>query len=158
MRASDALDASVITERLLVGAAPLGPTAVSRLLTMGVTHVLDCRTPRPDPPLTAVTDGLVWGAAPTEDDGMTHGTAWYATCLTFARSALGQDGTHLFCHCGAGVNRGPAAAYAILRWQGWTPEAARTRILTCRPQARPRYFHDADRCLSALGVASEENP
>ncbi|WP_404868502.1 hypothetical protein ACI1MP_10565 [Kitasatospora griseola] len=152
------LDAHTVTGRLLLGAAPDSPAAVDELLALGVTHVLDCRTPRPAPPPAATCPDLVWHSAPTEDDGASRGAGWYAACLAFAEIALREDGARLYCHCAAGVNRSPAAAYAILRGQGWTPLTARARILTRRPQARPHYFEDADRCLHELGIAEGETP
>ncbi|MEU9047375.1 MULTISPECIES: hypothetical protein [unclassified Kitasatospora] len=145
-----------MTGCLLLGAAPDSPAAVSELLAMGVTHVLDCRTPRATPPPAAICPDLVWHSAPTEDDGASRGIDWYTACLAFAELALREDGARLYCHCAAGVNRSPAAAYAILRGQGWAPLTARARILTRRPQARPRYFEDADRCLRELGIAEQE--
>ncbi|RZU18322.1 dual specificity protein phosphatase family protein [Streptomyces sp. BK239] len=158
MRAEPALDAQPVTEWLLVGAAPEGPPAVRALLELGVTHVLDCRTPRPVPPLAAVCPDLVWHTAPTADDGASRGADWYAACVSFAELAAREDGARLYCHCAAGVNRSPAAAYAILRARGWEPATARDRILTCRPKARPLYFEDAERCLRELGLAEQESP
>ena len=150
------LDAHNVTGHLLLGAAPDSPAAISELLALGVTHVLDCRTPRPAPPPAAICPRLVWHSAPTEDDGTSRGADWYAACLAFADLALREAGARLYCHCAAGVNRSPAAAYAILRGHGWAPATARDRILTRRPQARPRYFEDADRCLRELGIAERE--
>lgn len=153
-----ALDAHMVTGNLLVGAAPDSPALVAQLLAMDVTHVLDCRTIRTTPPPAAVCQGMVWHSAPSEDDGASRGTAWYADCLAFAELALGKDGARLYCHCAAGINRAPAAAYAILRARGWSPTAARVRVLTRRLQAQPRYFEDAETCLRELGVVGREAP
>ncbi|MFD9107046.1 hypothetical protein [Streptomyces bottropensis] len=77
--------------------------------------------------------------------------------MSFAERASLGEGARLYCHCAAGVNRSPAAAYAILRSRGWEPATARARILTRRPEARPRYFDDAERCLRELGFAEQES-
>lgn len=148
----------MVTTRIMVGAAPDSPAMVSRLLAMNVSHVLDCRTTRASPPPAALCGSLVWHSAPTEDDGGSRGTAWYATCIAFAELALAASGVRLYCHCASGINRAPAAAYAILRAKGWTAVAARDRILSRRPQAQPRYFQDAERCLRELGLVEQETP
>ncbi|NUK13979.1 protein-tyrosine phosphatase family protein [Streptomyces lunaelactis] len=157
MCAERGLDAQQVTEWLLVGAAPDSPLAVGELLELGVTHVLDCRTLRPVPPPAATCPDLVWHSAPTADDGTSRGADWYASCVAFAELASREESARLYCHCAAGVNRSPAAAYAILRSRGWPPPSARARILTRRPQARPRYFEDAERCLHELGFAEQGN-
>ncbi|OIJ91692.1 protein-tyrosine phosphatase family protein [Streptomyces colonosanans] len=150
------LDAHPVTSWLLLGAAPDSTRAVDELLGLGVTHVLDCRTPRPMPPPAAICSGLVWCSAPTEDDGASRGTDWYSACLAFAERAAREENARLYVHCAAGVNRSPAAAYTILRSRGWTASAARSRILACRAQARPRYFEDAEQCLVELGLVEQE--
>jgi hypothetical protein len=152
------LDAHPVTNWLLLGAAPESTLAVDELLDRGVTHVLDCRTPRRVPPPAAIRPGLVWCSAPTADDGASRGTDWYTACVTFAALAARENSARLYVHCAAGVNRSPAAAYTILRSRGWTASAARARILTSRVQARPRYFEDAELCLAELGLAQQERP
>lgn len=151
-----ALDGQLVTRNLVVGAAPDSPALVAQLLAMHVTHILDCRTRRAEPPPAAVCQGVVWHSAPSEDNGASRGTAWYADCLAFAERALAKEGARLYCHCAAGINRAPAAAYAILRARGWSPTAARVRVLSRRPQAQPRYFEDAETCLRELGVVGRE--
>jgi hypothetical protein len=48
------------------------------------------------------------------------------------------------------VNRSPAAAYVILRSQGWSPSAARGLILQRRPAATATYFQDAELSVGQL--------
>ncbi|MBT2527450.1 dual specificity protein phosphatase family protein [Streptomyces sp. ISL-99] len=158
MGAELCLDAHAVTNWLLLGAAPDSTRAVDELLERGVTHVLDCRTPRQAPLPAAIRPGLVWCSAPTEDDGASRGTDWYAACVTFAERAAREENARLYVHCAAGVNRSPAAAYTILRSRGWAASAARARILTSRAEARPRYFEDAEQCLAELGLAEQERP
>ncbi|MEJ8650661.1 hypothetical protein WKI65_21810 [Streptomyces sp. MS1.AVA.3] len=152
------LDAHPVTNWLLLGAAPDSTLAVSELLGRGVTHVLDCRTPRRVPPPAAICPGLVWCSAPTADDGASRGNDWYTACVAFAELAAREENTRLYVHCAAGVNRSPAAAYAILRSRGWAASTARARVLTSRAQARPRYFEDAEQRLAELGLAEQERP
>lgn len=150
------LDAHPVTSWLLLGAAPDSTRAVDELLGRGVTHVLDCRTPRPMPPPAAICPGLVWSSAPSEDDGASRGTDWYSACLAFAELAAREENARLYVHRAAGVNRSPAAAYTILRSRGWKASAARARILACRAQASPRYFEDAEQRLAELGLIEQE--
>ncbi|MCX4971117.1 hypothetical protein OHA98_41670 [Streptomyces sp. NBC_00654] len=152
------LDAHPVTTWLLLGAAPDSTRAVGELLNRGVTHVLDCRTPRPMPPPAAICPSLVWCSASTKDDGASRGTDWYSACVAFAERAAREDNARLYVHCTAGANRSPAAAYAILRSRGWAASTARDRILTRRTQARPRYFEDAEQCLAELGLTDQERP
>jgi hypothetical protein len=152
MRDKTILDANPVTEQLLVGAAPQDPEQVAHLLTLGATHVLDCRTRRSPLPPAATSRSLVWRCVPSTDDGTSRGVAWYAACIAFADQALCERTSKLYCHCAAGVHRAPVAVYAILRARGLTAIDARAQVLEGRPQARPRYFDDADRCLSELGI------
>jgi len=59
----------------------------------------------------------------------------------------------LYCHCAAGINRGPSTAYAILIALGLRHHEARAMIVTHRPQTivGMRYADDAERAITALG-------
>ncbi len=141
---------------LAVGAHVDTPELLAQARARGVTHVLDCRTPRSRPPAAAACLDISWLNLPCEDDGSSRGDAWYADCLRFAASVCGSpDGTShgtLLVHCAAGANRSPAACYAILRAHRWSAADARSLVLGRRPGATDRYFPDADQALQRLGV------
>lgn len=147
--AAGALDISFVTDWLAVGAAILTPAQLAAALDYGVTHVLDCRTPRREPPLAATCERVAWLSAPTEDDGQARGAQWYKGCLQ-ASNAVHPDRHLIYVHCAEGVNRSPAAAYVILRSHGWSPTAAARLILRRRPAAMCTYFQDAEANVARL--------
>jgi rhodanese-related sulfurtransferase len=147
--AVDALDLSFVTDWLAVGAAIHTPAHLAAVLGYGVTHVLDCRTPRHDRPPAAACGCIAWFSAPTEDDGTPRGAAWYASCLR-AADAVHPDRHVIYVHCAKGANRSPAAAYVILRSHGWSPAAAGAVIVRRRPAATGAYFRDAEETVGQL--------
>lgn len=56
-------------------------------------------------------------------------------------------------NCWSGKNRGPSAAYAVLRDLGYTPGAAESLIRKARPKVILLYRRDADEALQRMGVA-----
>lgn len=146
---ADVLDMSFVTDWLAVGAAILSPGHLVTALGYGVTHVLDCRTPRHEPPLAAACGCIEWFCAPTQDDGTPRGAPYYASCLQ-AADAVHPDRHLLYVHCAMGANRSPAAAYVILRSKGWSPEAASAAILRRRAVATAAYFSDAEASVGQL--------
>lgn len=147
--AADALDMSFVTDWLAVGAAILTPAHLAAALGYGITHVLDCRTPRHDRPPAAACSSIAWFSAPAEDDGTPRGARWYASCLQ-AADAVQPDRHLIYVHCAKGANRSPAAAYVILRSHGWGPAAAGAVILRRRPVATGAYFLDAEATVGQL--------
>jgi hypothetical protein len=147
--AARVLDVSFVTDWLAVGAAILSPAHLATALGYGVTHVLDCRTRRHEPPPAARCGCITWFCAPTEDDGTPRGPRYYASCLQ-AADAVHPDRHLIYVHCAKGANRSPAAAYAILRSKGWSPDAAGAAILRRRQVATATYFRDAEACVKQL--------
>jgi protein-tyrosine phosphatase len=145
-------DFSVITPRLVTGAAITDPEDVAALITAGVTHVIDCRDDFDDSELLA-DHGLLYLWNGTPDDGTTKPPAWFDRSLSFALPAIAQPRTKIYAHCAAGVNRGPSTAYAILRALGWLPTVADALIRSKRPQVGLAYAGDADNAIFALGYA-----
>lgn len=155
---------SVITDRLLVGGGPATAEDVQDLLNMGITHIIDCRSDLDDATLLDPAGKFNYLWNPTEDDGGVKPVAWFEKSINFGRPVLLDTGRlglgtalKLYCHCQAGVNRGPSTAYAIAR-AAWGLLAEDTKILI--RAHRPvdifglRYAPDADRALAALGYTN----
>jgi protein-tyrosine phosphatase len=142
--------ANWITERLATGGALSGSADVDTLKAAGITAVIDCQAEHDDGPLFA-DSGIAYVWNPTADDGQTKPPEWFARSLAFALAFLSQPRQYVLAHCGAGVNRGPSTAFAVLRALGLTHGEAMLIVTTGRPQAQVRYANDADRAVQALG-------
>jgi hypothetical protein len=129
-----------ITTRLAVGSAITGQADVQALLAAGVTHIIDCCVEEDDSSyLAGAGCSYLWN--PTSDDGQTKQPAWFQRSIEF------------YCHCSAGINRGPSTAYSILRSLGFGRDEMLTLIRLKRPATIVgiRYAADADAAIKALG-------
>lgn len=143
-------DFSVITARLATGAAVSSAEDVAALKAAGVTAVVDCRGEFDDGPLLAGSGlAYLWNGA--QDDGQHKPPSWFAASLAFALPLIAQPHQMVYCHCAAGVNRGPSTAYAVLLALGWLPASAEALIRSCRPQVGLAYAGDARDAVTALG-------
>jgi protein-tyrosine phosphatase len=142
-------DFDMVTARLATGAAISRPDDVLALAAVGVTHVLDCRDDFDDGPLLSQS-GCVYLWNPTPDDGQPKPDLWWRQTLSFAVNAYSRLGTCVYAHCAAGINRGPSAAYAIMRACWGLPSAASiSMIKIARPQALVGYAADFERYWAA---------
>ena len=145
-------DFTFVTARLATGAAISSQADVDALVAAGITHCIDCRIEFDDTPLLAGS-GMAYLWNGTADDGTHKGTAWFASSLTFALPMFTLPHTKLYCHCAAGVNRGPSTAYACMQALGWSAADAEAAIRAARPQVGLAYKGDADAAVAALGYA-----
>ena len=145
-------DFTFVTVRLATGAAISSPDDVAALKAAGITAVVDCRGEFDDTPLLAGSGmGYLWDG--TADDGQPKPPSWFAPALAFALPLLAQPGQRVYCHCAAGVNRGPSMAAAIMIASGFTSADAAAVIRQARPQVGLAYLQDAARAVPALGYA-----
>ena len=118
-----------ITERIAVG----GQIArITDLTKVGITHVINCQYEHDDrrfPDASLVQ--IHW--YPQLDDGTPRDRASVLAAVKFGLDALAQPETKVYCHCAAGVNRGPTMGYALLRALGIPSDEAIARIRTARP-------------------------
>ena len=145
---------SKITERLYTGGGIENIRDVATLVNEGVTHVIDARADKDDASLLLrVHPTLIYLWNPTEDDGEPKPTEWFDNALQFGIRALSRPSCTVFCHCSAGVNRGPSLVYTIMRAQGWCESAAKLLIHRKRPETQNgiRYANDAEIALRNLG-------
>jgi hypothetical protein len=154
---ADELDWDVIPEsnagagRIGVGGGIWASTHVDRLVDAGFTHVV-CAAEE----LEALSVRLAGGRLTvlpngTDDDGEPKSPSWFGRIVRFALAALRDPKAKVYFHCAAGVNRGPSAAYVVLRALGHTPADASRLIRDARPKAGILYADSADAALEALG-------
>ena len=143
-------DFAIITSRLATGAAVSSPDDVLALQQAGITAVIDCRAEFDDGQLLAGA-GLanLWNG--TDDDGQPKPVSWFAASLGFALPLIAQPHQLVYCHCAAGVNRGPSTAYAVMLALGWDSDAAANTIRAARPQVGLAYAGDARAAVASLG-------
>jgi protein-tyrosine phosphatase len=127
-----AVSFNFVTERLIVGGEISSKADVDQLVAEGITHVIDMREEFDDDTLNDHRITILW--LPQVDDGTMRPLGQYRKGIQFALPALSSANTKVFCHCSAGVNRGPTMCYAILRAFGLPPEEAISRIREARPE------------------------
>jgi protein-tyrosine phosphatase len=128
---------------------------VQALVTAGITHIIDCRDDFNDAPLLAGQSAIsyLWNGVPDDGDPATHGDAWFAKSIGFALPALSGPHTKVYCHCAAGVNRGPSTAFAIMLASGFTAADAEAVIRAARPVVGLAYKTEAVASVSNLGYS-----
>jgi protein-tyrosine phosphatase len=148
-------DFNFVTTRLATGAAITGSVDVLALAAAGITHVIDCRDDFDDTPLLASHAAIsyLWNGMPDDGDPATHGDAWFGKSLAFALPALSSPHTKVYCHCAAGVNRGPSTAFAIMLASGFTPSDAESIIRAARPVVGLAYKTEAIASATNLGYS-----
>lgn len=147
---------SKITERLYCGGLIANEEELSHLIEHeGITHVIDAMAEINDYPLLKQHPKINYIWLGVADDGQPKPKEWFDRAITFALQAYQTPGAIIYCHCAAGVNRGPSLAYAILRSLGDTRSEAYDRIKAARPQAMIAYKPDADRALIKLGWTND---
>jgi protein-tyrosine phosphatase len=127
-----AVSFNFVTERLIVGGEISSKADVDQLVAEGITHVIDMREEFDDDTLNDHRITILW--LPQVDDGTMRPLGQYRKGIQFALPALSSANTKVFCHCSAGLNRGPTMCYAILRAFGLPPEEAISRIREARPE------------------------
>ena len=121
-------DVSFITPRLAVGGM-VHDYEIPEIQALGITHIINVNWPdRPEHAEVVLSFRHLDLAV--LDDGLPKLPAWFHAGLDFANT-LGPD-DKLLVHCGHGVNRSPAMAYAILR--AWGYDDAEAIVRAARPQ------------------------
>jgi protein-tyrosine phosphatase len=147
------VDFDLITTRVATGAALSSEADVQALVDAGITHVVDARAEFHDAHLFVSHQSISYLWNPTEDDGQHKPPEYFAKTLSFALPALALPHTKVYCHCAAGVNRGPSNALAVMVAQGWTLGGAMALLRAARPQAQASYANDAAAAVRELGYA-----
>lgn len=108
----------------------------SELVQAGVTHVLRLCHESGKYERT----GLHIMYHTTEDDGKLKGEEYWRFIMSYAQGVLEFPGRKLYVHCKQGINRGPAAVYAILRAQGYSKKDAWYMIRLARPKVGTKWY------------------
>lgn len=127
------MDFNFVTDRIAVGAAISSKADLDELVSQGITHILDMRAEFDDSTLNDPAVTVLW--LPQVDDGTMRPPGQYRRGVQFAYQALAlPEAVKVYCHCAAGVNRGPTMCYALLRAFGIKQPDAIQMIRTARPQ------------------------
>lgn len=150
----------VVERRLLVGDHHylLDPVCHSGLREAGVTDIFDCMDAAEEltifskpaylPPTFALGHRHNFR---TSDDGQRKPPAYWRSIITEASHVLSNPLATIYVHCWAGINRGPAAGYAILRGvMGYSTSSAVETITLARPELGMAYFEDVERALKEM--------
>jgi len=145
-----------VLPRLAVGSAPSTTADVRRLVTLGVTDVLDLRLHPVDLGVDTSNasaiyagTGIRYHSTPMHDNGTQKTVAQYVDAVSFVRDALAKANTKVFVHCAAGQYRSPAVVYAVLRAMGDSHETAWARITGVR-QVYDQYEPGAEASVPYL--------
>jgi protein-tyrosine phosphatase len=126
-----------VTERIAVGGAIGDINGLNELIAQGITHIIDMQAEFDDQTLRDSRVTVLW--LPQEDDGTPRPPGHYLQGARFAYAMLAIPEHKIYCHCAAGVNRGPTMCYALLRSFGIPKEEAIGMIQKARPQVG--FFH-----------------
>lgn len=122
------VDVTFVAPQLAVGGM-VHPDEILALQNLGITHILNVNWPdRPEYP--EVVAAFSHCDLPIRDDSKIKPASWFQAGIEFAATMGLSD--KLLVHCGHGVNRSPAMAYAILR--SWGIEDAESVLRSARPQ------------------------
>lgn len=152
------VDYDFVHPRIATGGAIYSPDDVDTLIRSGITHVVTQAAE-----LDYETHALLAGRLPhlrngRGDDGIWKGKDWFAPVLDFTADALRDPNAKVYIHCGAGINRGPSGAYAVLRGLfGYSPDAAMEALNTARPITKHGVAYQlcADVALKELGYTKD---
>jgi protein-tyrosine phosphatase len=126
------MDLSWITGRIAVGGGIWNAKNMTEVAGAGVTHIIDMQLEFDDRPLAEpVGVQVLWN--PIDDDFQPKPAEVFREGISFARTALNEDGSKVLIHCAAGVHRAPMMALALLCSLGWTLPDAMALIELRRP-------------------------
>jgi hypothetical protein len=142
-----------INGRLATGGGIQAAADAQTLLAAGVNTIIDCCEQNDQALLSPFAPGIQYLWNPTADDGAKKPPQWFKASLDFALPLLSKPGHRVYCHCSAGVNRGPSTTFAILIALGLTAQDAEAMIRKARPQVGLRYMQDAMAAVKLLGYS-----
>ena len=126
------MDLSWITGRIAVGGGIWNAKNMTVVVGAGVTHIIDMQLEFDDRPLAEPLGvQALWN--PIDDDFLPKPAEVFRDGISFARTALDDDGSKILIHCAAGVHRAPMMALALLCSLGWTLPDAMALIELRRP-------------------------
>lgn len=145
------VDFNWISNRLATGGFIISKEGLSLMKSNGITHIINCAADFNEQSLFTRDLSFEYLFVGVNDDFKPKSVDWFKSIIDFGLSALSKPGSKVYCHCAAGINRGPSGAYAILRAQGFTKEIAELLIKKNRPIAGIAYKDSADIAITKLG-------
>lgn len=133
-RSVDILDVSLVTENLVIGAAPRSSDGIKRLKVLGFSYVIDLRAERKQSDILVQTQEISVSWVPTYDDWR-HKSAEFYRDLTNVLNSILNNGEKLLVCCGAGEHRAPLAGVLALVTIGYSLEAAVATVQEARTGA-----------------------
>jgi len=145
-----------VLPRLAIGSAPQTASDARRLVSLGVTDVLDLTMhPNDQGEDTGVAGaiyegtGIRYHSVPMRDNGVQKTVAQYVDAVTFVKDALERRGSKVLVNCLAGQYRSAGTLYAVLRAMGDSPDEAWARITAVRTVYR-QYLPGAEAAVPYL--------
>ena len=142
--------------RIGVGGGIWSSADVDRLVEAGFTHVVCAAEELDALSVRLAGDRLTVLPNGTDDDGRPKSPSWFGRILSFSLDALRDPNGRVYFHCAAGINRGPSAAYVVLRALGHTRTEAFRLIRDARSEAGILYADSADAALERLGLTGTD--
>ncbi len=142
------LEYAWVTPRLAVGPAIVTVENMMRLAAGGVTHVLNVETEFDDSRITGNT-GITVRWLPQPDDLRPKPPEWFEQGVGFVEEALSREGSRVYVHCLAGIQRSPMMLLAYLCATGMELDKAMDAIMSARPEANfpLAYLHSVKQFL-----------
>ncbi len=109
----------------------------------GITHYIAVHGERDDSEFVHANSNIICIVEGVDDNGTPRDPQWFEDVTSAALEILEDPNAVIMTTCWMGVNRGPSAAYAILRALGWESVPALRAIRTARPIAGIIYAPDA---------------
>lgn len=141
------INLNFVSRRIAVGGGTLDEKAVTGLLAIGITHVVNCI----DGDDSLFTTRMSYLPNPTPDNGQRKEAEWFRRSITFCNQALVMPSNKVYIHSTHGLNRAPATALAVMMAYGLKLEEAEDMIRHARPDVELRYKADAVLAMSILG-------
>jgi len=150
------LDISAVTERVAIGAAPKTVNAVQRLISFGLSQVIDLRAERKNTDILVTTNGIRVSWVPTYDDWQAKSFEFFEELQNALISVLKNDHRKLLICCGAGEHRAPLAGVLALVMMGYPLNTAMVMIQRARSVAEllPVYISSLKQFLESTNQDS----
>jgi hypothetical protein len=138
-----------VTDQLAVGGSLRHLSEIDKAVADGIKLVVDNRIEQSCPNIWRDA-GVLYIHNGVNDDGKAK-PDWFWQMGVNVAAAMTQDPDFkVLTHCAAGMNRGPAIGYIILRCQDYTGDQAHRMLKQARPCVWNDYRYDADNFLAGI--------
>jgi hypothetical protein len=145
-------DFSIITPQLIGGSVPWTDEDAKTLVSLGVTHVINCLEVKDN--FTAWTGETC--LIPQSDDGQPRPFGLLRKCVEYYNAST-CSGRIVCVHCGMGINRAPTMAYAILRSSGKTTNPHDCIWRVRRREDNFRWLQPAEAQSDTLSISRQRH-